>query len=326
VKGEELARILPGVRAAVRDAAALVKKGYRHHPVVEHKSALELVTEYDRASELLLRERLGATFGFDVVGEEEGGKHRPEAPAFFVDPIDGTTNFVHGHPFWCVSVGLVLRGVPILGVVLAPSLGLEWYGYAGDGDGAGGGGGGAGGGGAGGGGAGGAERVAIRRAFGSALEVDAGDGGGGARGGEREREEPCRVSPMATFEDSLLATGFPYDRKTSAENNFDAFVAIKRRCQAVRRCGSAALDLCMVADGTYEGYWERKLRPWDIAGGIAVVLAAGGRVSEFEVDAAEASLGCMTTGHVVATNGHIHDALLAELARVPRPSVPPSRG
>jgi myo-inositol-1(or 4)-monophosphatase len=215
---------------------------------------------------------------FDIVGEEQGGTWNRAAPAFFIDPIDGTTNFVHGHPFWCVSVGLVVGGQPILGVVIAPALRLEWYGYvAGDG-----------------------ERLATRR-----------DDDG--------TEAPCVVSGMDRFEESLLATGFPYDRRTSADNNFDAFVAIKQRCQAVRRCGSAALDLCLVADGTYEGYWERKLRPWDIAGGIAIVLGARGRVTEFE-----GGVDCITSGHVVATNGHIHDALLAELARVRPPSIVPA--
>jgi myo-inositol-1(or 4)-monophosphatase len=121
---------------------------------------------------------------------------------------------------------------------------------------------------------------------------------------------------MDRFDDALLATGFPYDRRTSPDNNFDAFVAIKKRCQAVRRCGSAALDLCLVADGTYEGYWERKLRPWDIAGGIAVVRGAGGRVTDFD-----GGDDFVASGHVIATNGHIHAALIAELARVgPIPS------
>ena len=173
------------------------------------------------------------------------------------------------------------RTVWILGVVVAPSLGLEWYGYlpaTGP-------------------------RRAVRAAWGSANV-----------------EEPCIVSPTSRFEDSLLATGFPYDRATSTDNNFDAFVAIKRKCQAVRRCGSAAIDLCLVADGTYEGYWERKLQPWDIAAGIALVRAAGGRVSEY--DGGE---GCLTSGHVVATNGLIHDALLGHLARVPASELGPSR-
>ena len=90
--------------------------------------------------------------------------------------------------------------------------------------------------------------------------------------------EACVASARVTrFSDALLATGFPYDRSTNDDNNFDAFVAIKRKCQAVRRCGSAALDLCLVADGTYDGYWEKKLAPWDCAAGAALVVAAGGR-------------------------------------------------
>jgi myo-inositol-1(or 4)-monophosphatase len=121
----------------------------------------------------------------------------------------------------------------------------------------------------------------------------------------------CRVSEISGFSDSLLATGFPYDRSTNPDNNFDAFVAIKKRCQAVRRCGSAAMDLCFVADGTYDGYWERRLRPWDLAAGAAIVVAAGGTLSGFEGDAVD-----IATGHVVATNGHIHGALIAALAAV----------
>jgi myo-inositol-1(or 4)-monophosphatase len=279
VKRDELERIVTGARAAAREAATLVQKGFRRHPIVEHKaSAIDLVTSYDRDSETLLRERLGPAFGFGIIGEEEGGTWDRSAPAFFIDPIDGTTNFVHGHPFWCVSIGLVVETQPVLGVVIAPMLGLEWYGYVAD-DG---------------------ERSSLRLARDNAAA------------------EPCVVSGMDRFEDSLLATGFPYDRRTSSENNFDAFVAIKKRCQAVRRCGSAALDLCLVADGTYEGYWERKLRPWDIAGGVAILRAAGGRVTELE-----GGQDFMTSGHVVATNGRIHDALLLELSRVPRPTKEP---
>ena len=288
MKKEELERILVGARSAAYEAGALVRSGFRRDPVVEHKGVVDLVTSYDRDSETLLRARLGAAFAFDIVGEEQGGDYHKDTPAFFIDPIDGTTNFVHGHPFWCVSVGLVVEGQPVLGVVLAPSLGLEWYGYVAE-DGA---------------------RLAMRCARGNARKAET----------TEVEEEPCVVSRMARFEDSLLATGFPYDRRTSEENNFDAFIAIKRRCQAVRRCGSAALDLCLVSDGTYEGYWERKLRPWDIAAGIAVVLGAGGLVTELDGGAS-----CITSGHVVATNGLIHAALLAELASVTPASLrPPS--
>ena len=279
---DELEAILVTARSAASEAAALVQGGFRRHPVVEHKGVVDLVTSFDRDSEALLRERLTAKHAFDIVGEEEGGEWNSAAPAFFVDPIDGTTNFVHGHPFWCVSIGLVTSSEASLGVVIAPALGLEWYGYVAD-DGT---------------------RRAQRHAWGNARKA-------GPHEGEDDDDEPCVVSGMTRFEDSLLATGFPYDRQTSSENNFDAFVWIKQRCQAVRRCGSAALDLCLVADGTYEGYWERKLRPWDIAGGIAIVRGAGGRVTEFEGGAES-----IASGHVVATNGHIHEALLLALAQV----------
>jgi myo-inositol-1(or 4)-monophosphatase len=273
----ELETISRVARSAAREAAALVARGFRTNPAVEHKGAVDLVTKFDRESEELLRRRLGSAFPIAIVGEEQGGECPPDGAAFYIDPLDGTTNFVHGHPFWCVSIGLVAQGVPVLGVVVSPPLGLEYWGFVADSG----------------------EHSAVRHAMANTLS------GGG------QTNEPCTPSRVDRIEHALLATGFPYDRRTSEDNNFDAFVAIKRRCQAVRRCGSAALDLCLVADGTYEGYWERKLRPWDIAGGCAIVRAAGGRVTDFDGGGA-----FIESGHVVATNGAIHEALLAELASV----------
>lgn len=276
MKADELEAILGVCLQAAREAGELVQDGFRNKKklAVEHKGPVDLVTQYDRDSEAMIRARLQASFPHPVIGEEAGG-HEGDA-VFYVDPIDGTTNFVHGHPFWCVSIGLVTHGRPILGVVHAPMLGLEWFGWTAD-DGT---------------------ARAVRRSCGTR-------GAGGAE------EELCAVSANESFQDALLATGFPYDRRTSTDNNFDAFVTIKRRVQAVRRCGSAALELCFVADGTYEGFWERKLGPWDIAAGIAIVRAAGGTVTDFE--GGETFIG---TGHVIATNGAIHRELLEELARV----------
>lgn len=286
---EGLDVILGVTRRAAREAAQLALGGFRHDPTVEHKGDVDLVTSFDRDSEDLLRRRLGEALPFAIVGEEEGGA--AETIAFYVDPIDGTTNFVHGHPFWCISIGLVVAGQPVLGVVVSPPLGTEWYGYiAASGD-----------------------RLAVRRSAENGITRDA------AEESARLRivEGPCTVSSTAALEDALLATGFPYDRRTSPDNNFDAFITIKKRCQAVRRCGSAALDLCLVADGTYEGYWERKLRPWDVAAGIALVRAAGGKVTDFDGGTAN-----IETGHIIATNGAIHEELTRELARV----VPSVRG
>jgi myo-inositol-1(or 4)-monophosphatase len=256
--------------AAAREAAAIVSQGWRKNPRAEHKGRVDLVTEFDRESERFLRERLTRDTGLPVVGEELGGDvPGADEPTWFVDPLDGTTNFVHGHPFYCVSVGLVVGASPLVGAVVAPALACEWTGYV---------------------------------------------GGPALRSGE-----PCRVSVVNAFTDSLLATGFPYDRAHSDDNNFDAFVAIKRKCQAVRRCGSAALDLCLVADGTYDGYWEKKLAPWDCAAGGAIVLAAGGRLSDYSGGSAD-----MMSGSLLATNGAIHDALVAELQKVPSSHFPPS--
>jgi myo-inositol-1(or 4)-monophosphatase len=160
-----------------------------------------------------------------------------------------------------VSIGLLVKRQPVLGVVVAPSLRTEWAGVAGS--------------------------WATR------------DG------------QPCGVSDAARLEDSLLATGFPYERENDAENNFDAFVAIKKKCQAVRRCGSAAIDVCLVADGTYDGYWENKLKPWDVSAGIAIVLGAGGTVTGYDGGPPD-----VTRGQIIATNGRIHRTLVTELGNV----------
>ena len=182
--------LLGAALEAAREAAALVQTGWRNHPTAAHKRArVDLVTQFDRRSETLLRERLTRTTPFPVVGEEEGGRRASESEraTWFVDPLDGTTNFVHGHPFWCVSLGLVAGSTPLLGVVVAPSLHVEWTAVPGS--------------------------PPLRNGV------------------------PCAVSDVALLEDALLATGFPYDRRTNPDNNFDAFVAIKKKCQAVRRCG-----------------------------------------------------------------------------------------
>jgi myo-inositol-1(or 4)-monophosphatase len=260
---EEASRLMGMALEGARAAGALVSEGYRKHPACEHKGHVELVTDYDRRSETLLRERLARSATFPVVGEEQGGQRARgrDEPTWYIDPLDGTTNFVHGHPFWCVSVGLFVGPRPALGVVVAPTLGVEWTGVV---------------------------------------------GAGAWRNGES-----CRVSEVDRLEDALLATGFPYDRKTSDDNNFDAFVAIKKHSQAVRRCGSAAIDLCLVADGTYDGYWERKLKPWDMGAGVPIVLAAGGRVTDYEGEDTD-----LRVGHIVATNVRLHDELVAALRRV----------
>jgi myo-inositol-1(or 4)-monophosphatase len=256
----DLARIARIAEEAADEAAKFLMTGYRTHVGFEHKgNRSDLVTKFDRDSEALLKRAL-APAGVAVVGEETGGAAADLT--LYVDPLDGTTNYAHGHPFFSVSIGLVFRGAPIFGVVVAPALGVRW--------------------------AGGRDARSTR------------DG------------KTCAVSEVAALDDALLATGFPSDRRTNPLNNFDAFVAIKQRAQAIRRCGSAAIDLCLVADGTYDGYWERKLQPWDLAGGAAIVVAAGGSVTSFDGSPLDFS-----HGHVLASNGKLHRELVEELGRIP---------
>jgi myo-inositol-1(or 4)-monophosphatase len=277
---EDFEAILVVMRDAARAAAEEARRGFRRAVNVEHKGVIDLVTEFDRASEAAIRKHLNGTLPFAIVGEEGGGE--ADGATFYVDPIDGTTNFVHGHPFWCISIGLVVDGEPRVGLVLAPALGVEWSGWI----------------------ASTGEHRATRRSYESPfLSLE----------GQTPAlvTEACAVSGTSSLDHAMLSTGFPYDRRTSPENNFDAFIALKMRAQAVRRCGAAALDLCLVADGTYDGYWELKLKPWDIAGGMAIVRAAGGVVTDLE--GARAS---HLESRIVATNGKIHDGLVAELRNV----------
>jgi myo-inositol-1(or 4)-monophosphatase len=250
---EELSQIALEV---AREAGALVRSGFRTPLSIVEKSPTDLVTQYDFDSERLIRARLGERAPELGLVAEEGGGDRSASLAFYVDPLDGTMNFAHGHPFWSVSIGVLDRGVPVAGAVVAPCLGTEWSGFAG--------------------------------------------------GPARRDGEPCRVSTTERLETALLATGFPAEREREPDSNLGTFVRVKQRVRGIRRCGSAAIDLCFVADGTYDGYWERHLNAWDLAAGAAVVLSAGGRVTA--LDGGQARL---EVGHIAATNGLIHESLLA---------------
>ncbi len=257
-------RILESI---AKDAAAELLRGFRGQTKIEFKGPVDLVTEFDRRSEAVIRERVARELpGLSLIAEESGGSTRPGTATLFADPLDGTTNFAHGHPIFAVSLGLVEEGQgPTVGVVCAPVLGWTWSAVVGD---------------------------------------------GATRNGER-----ITVSAQQELRRSLLATGFPYDRREADPVNelqFAQFVAIERySAQGIRRLGSAACDLCLVADGTYDGYWERKLSPWDLAGGAACVLAAGGALSS--IDGGAVDVG---SGSIVATNGAIHRSLLEALAAV----------
>jgi len=254
---EELAHI---ARQVAHESARIILEGYRARPQSDTKgSPVDLVTEFDLKSEAHLRARLAElTPEIPLLAEEHGGQD-VEDLCWYCDPLDGTTNFVHGHPFFAVSIGAMQNNVPIAGAVVAPVLNLTWLGF---------------------------------------------QGGPATRNGE-----VCSVSQTAAVQEALLATGFPPDRSREPENNFAAWANVKRHCRGVRRCGSASMDLCLVADGTYDGFWERNLHAWDLVAGAAIVLAAGGTVSG--LDGTQTRL---VSGNIVATNGQVHDELVSLLA------------
>ena len=249
------------------DGAQIARAGLgRARDIVRKQSSSDLVTEFDLAVERAIVERLRAAFPDDAIIGEEGSSFEG-VRRWYVDPIDGTTNFAHGLPFFGISIGLVDESGPAVGVVVAPALG--WC-------------------------------FSARRGGGAWL----------AEHGAAPRQ--LEVSRTDVLLDALLATGFPYDLRTSREDNVAQFTALQRDAQAVRRVGAASLDLAMVAAGWFDGYWEQKLKPWDVAAGLLLVTESGGRVSGFTGEPVD-----LESGRVVATNGRVHDALVAALAAVP---------
>jgi myo-inositol-1(or 4)-monophosphatase len=245
-----------------KEAGHLLMAGFRTRPHVDLKGPVDLVTEWDRRSEELIRKRLHELCpGVPIVGEEGGGELSARL-TFYCDPLDGTTNFVHGHPCFGVSIGAMESGLPVAGAVYAPALNWDW---------------------------------SAARDYGA------------FRNGQ-----PCRVSQTTRLGDALLATGFPPLRDRAPHNNLDAYVRTKPLVHGIRRCGSACIDLCFVADGTYDGYWERALHAWDLAAGAAIVLAAGGQVTALDGGPARLEIG-----HLIASNGHLHEALLVAVGENP---------
>jgi myo-inositol-1(or 4)-monophosphatase len=217
------------------------------------------VTEVDLECERMCREVIAEKFpDHDVLAEEfgEGSSTRPRSRWRWVfDPLDGTTNYAHGLPIYCSSLGLEIDGRTEVGAVYDPTR-RELY-------------------------------TAVR--------------GGGARLNDR----PLAVSDATTLIDALLVTGFPYDVHQQAGDLVAMFGEFLSHARAVRRLGSAALDLCYVAAGRFEAFWEQHLKPWDVSAGALIVEEAGGRVTGMDGSSFDAA-----AGHLIASNGRVHDQML----------------
>ena len=252
--------------AALR-AGRIQRERYGSGFVIEMKGELDLVTEVDHACELAILEAIRSRYpGHDIVTEETDLARTGSNHVWFVDPLDGTTNFAHGYPMFCVSIALTFEGEIVAGAVFDP----------------------------------------LRE------ELFTAEKGGGAHVNGR----PLRVSTAATLIESLLITGFPYDLHEKLEERLRPFNRLMGKARAVRRDGSAALDICYVAAGRADGFWEAILKPWDMHAGRLILAEAGGRSTRLD----GTPLGLGSEG-IVATNGLIHGELVALLREDESPAL-----
>jgi myo-inositol-1(or 4)-monophosphatase len=244
---------------AALEAGRLIASRLGDVQKVDYKSAFNLVTDVDKASEKLILEILRKDFPDDeFLAEESGASKQKSKRRWLIDPLDGTTNFAHSYPFFCVSIGLEVDGQSVLGVVFNPiSDELFW----------------------------------AQTSEGAWLN-----------------DQKISVSKVNTVEESLLATGFPPNTEEAHQSNLDHFNKLTGLSHGVRRDGSAALDLCFVACGRLDGFWERKLSPWDLGAGVVIVKEAGGKISDFAGGNFD-----MQVGNIVATNVLIHEEVVAAL-------------
>ena len=248
------------IEAVAREAGTLLRERLHDRHIVQYKGEINLVTEVDRLSEALIVERIQREFpGHDILTEESPETANGSGFRWIIDPLDGTTNYAHGYPVFCVSIALEVKGVIMLGAVYNPRL----------------------------------------------DELFTAEKGAGAFLNGRR----LTVSRTETLSRSLLATGFPYDIREDRNNNINYFKVMVLSAQAVRRAGSAALDLAYIAAGRFDGFWELKLAPWDTAAGWLLVEEAGGSVTDLRGDPYH-----LYSKDMLASNGLIHAEMASILA------------
>lgn len=230
---------------------------------VSEKSRADFVTEVDVAAEHAVCAILRSRHPDHAILGEEGGASGGDAAGewrWVIDPLDGTTNFIRGIPFFAVAVGLERHGVPVVGVVVDPVRNVEWR---------------------------------------------AAKGHGAFRGDTR-----LRVSTESTIDGTLALTGIPFRKLDALPQYLPGLERVARESSGIRRMGSAALDLCSIADGRAEAFWEYGLSRWDLTAGVVLVEEAGGRVTDLTGGDTH-----LDTGNVLASNGLVHQAML-ECVRV----------
>lgn len=244
---------------AARKSASVILQAQGRAQLPQYKGRTNLVTETDlRSEEIILNYLQKAYPDHAILAEESGKKEQNSDYLWVIDPLDGTTNFVHGYPGYAVSIGCLVKGVPTLGVVV---------------------------------------ELPINRIY-TAVR-----GGGAFRD-----EKPIKVSTNSRLDRSLLVTGFGYEHGTHWDTNMDLFKYFTDKTQGVRRLGAAVIDLCYVACGIFEGFWELDLQPWDTAAGIVIVEEAGGKVT-----CMDGKSYSIFNNQILATNSFVHTEIVQSM-------------
>lgn len=246
----------------ILEAGEIVNEGYQKNKKIIYKGVVDLVTQYDVETENFILDALEKEFpDYRLVGEESHKGSYEYDKAIYIDPIDGTTNFIHGIPHLAISVGVWEYNKPIMAVVYNPILDEMFW----------------------------------------AMD------GGGAYHNDKKME----VSAQVDLQQSLIATGFPYakvDRGVEYRWVIDVMKNILPNIRDIRRLGAAALDLCYLADGKTDAFYEIDLKPWDVAAGILIVQEAGGEITN-----SSGNKYNLNEKSLVATNGKIHKDILRYL-------------
>jgi myo-inositol-1(or 4)-monophosphatase len=244
---------------AARKSANILRSRFGNISRIREKVNAEIVTEADTESEEVIISTLQAEFpDHAILGEECGLIKGASEYKWIVDPLDGTVNFAHQIPIFCISIALAVQDTIVLGIILDP-VNDELY---------------------------------------SAVSGQ----------GAQLNGSPIQVSATATISQSLLVTGFPYNLSEVFETVMARYSSCLKASQSILRLGSAALDLCYVACGRFEGFWEQNLKPWDSAAGTLIVAEAGGRVTTFSDQPYT-----LKHAEILATNGRIHQDMLGLL-------------
>lgn len=249
----------------VKEAGEIAKEGYEKNKEIDFKTEVDLVTQYDIKIEQFLTKRLQQEFeDFEIIGEELGSTGYKDGNKMILDPIDGTTNFIHQIPFFAISIGVYVEKHLTFGIVYNPILN---------------------------------ELFTAQKGHGAFLNG-----------------KKIHVSDSTNLTRCLIATGFPYTKFQQGDDyqwTVRTFENILPLTRDIRRLGAASLDLCYVAKGTFDGYYEINLKPWDVAGGWLIVEEAGGKVTNGVNDNYN-----LKDKLIVATNGRIHKLLSTKLLRV----------